>query len=127
MKFGKHGVYLDNIMSGGIACGINNNGLLNQFAIDIYYNKYYTHPDTGVSFENIQIPQFSSVLNFAKYFHRYLLYFDMVSWDIAIDKNGEAFLIEVNLMYQGTDQLQAINGPLFGNVTENILKEIFKG
>lgn len=123
MKFGNCGAYVDNMASGGIACGINNNGRLNQFALDKYYKKFYKHPDTGSSFENIQIPQFSSVLNFVKNLHRYLLYFDMASWDVALNKNGNPVLIEVNLMYQGFNLLQAINGPLFGNFTEQVLEE----
>ena len=97
--------------------------MLNKFAVDKYFKKYYKHPYTGVSFENIQIPQFSSVLDFVKNLHRYLLYFDMVSWDIAIDKNGAPVLIELNLINQGISFLQVHHGPLFGDLTEKLLEE----
>src|SRR3990170_2643978 len=75
------GAYVDNETPGGISSGINTLGMLNQFAVDKYYKKYYKHPYTGIPFENTQIPKFSSLLDFAKNLHRYLLYFDMVSWD----------------------------------------------
>lgn len=123
IKFGNNGAYIDNETPGGITCRVNNEGILGGFAVDKYYVKYYKHPYTGISFENTRIPQFSAVLNFAKNLHRRLLYFDMASWDIAIDKNGEAVLIELNLIYQGLTFLQVHNGPLFGNFTEKILDE----
>ena len=50
----------------------------------------------------------------------------MASWDLAIDKNGEPVLIEVNLMYQGIGFLQINNGPLFGDYTEDILDRCIK-
>ena len=127
VKFGDKGNYLDyNVNQGGFTCGVNKDGLLNQFAVDKYFNKYHKHPYTGTSFENIQIPQFSSVLDFAKNLHRYLLYFDMVSWDLAIDKNEDVVLIELNLINQGFSFLQVHHGPIFGNFTEKLLEEKFK-
>lgn len=122
IKFGDKGSYVDyTVEKGGYHCGIKNDGTLNQFAIDLYYNKHRTHPYTGMAFGDIQIPQYDSLLNFAKNLHRHLLYHDMVSWDIALDKNGDPVLIEVNLIYQGIGFLQINNGPLFGNFTEYIL------
>ena len=123
IKFGNKGAYVDNETPGGISSGINTLGMLNQFAVDKYYKKYYKHPYTGIPFENTQIPKFSSLLDFAKNLHRHLLYFDMVSWDIAIDKNGDAVLIELNLIYQGITFLQVHKGPLFGDFTEQVLEE----
>ena len=124
VKFGDNSEYVDyTVDKSGFHCGLNNNGMLNKFAVDKYFKKYYKHPYTGVSFENIQIPQFSSVLDFVKNLHRYLLYFDMVSWDIAIDKNGAPVLIELNLINQGISFLQIHHGPLFGDLTEKLLEE----
>ncbi len=127
VKFGDKGNYVDyTVAQGGYHCGVKPEGTLNQFAFDRYYNKYRTHPYTGVAFGDVYIPQFSSLLNFAKNLHNQLLYYDMASWDLAIDKNGEPVLIEVNLMYQGVGYLQINNGPLFGDYTEDILDRCIK-
>lgn len=125
VKFGDTGEYVDyTVRKSGFHCGLNNNGILNKFAVDKYFKKYDKHPYTGVSFENIQIPQFSSVLDFVKNLHRYLLYFDMVSWDIAINKNGEPVLIELNLINQGISFLQVHHGPIFGDFTEKMIGNV---
>lgn len=127
VKFGDKGQYVDyNTNQGGVNCGINKDGLLNQFAVDMYFNKHYKHPYTSTVFKNIQIPQFSSILNYAINLHRYLFYFDMVSWDLAIDKNEAVVLIELNLINQGFSFLQVHHGPLFGDFTEKIMEEKFK-
>lgn len=122
VKFGDKGSCVDYAVDiGGYHCGVKNNGILNQFAFDLYYNRYRAHPYTGTVFGNIQIPQFNILLDFAKKLHQYLHYFDMASWDLAIDKNGEPILIELNLIYQNIGFLQINNGPLFGDSTEVIL------
>ena len=127
VKFGDKGIFVDyNVTQGGYHCGVKPEGTLNQFAIDLYYNKYRTHPYTGVAFGDVHIPQFSSLLTFAKNLHNQLLYYDMASWDLAIDKNGDPVLIEVNLIYQGIEFLQVNNGPLFGDYTEDILDRCIK-
>lgn len=53
--------------------------------------------------------------------------FRLVSWDIAIDKNGNAVLIEANMRKGGINFHQFNNGPLFGNLTERVLEEVFGG
>ncbi|HHT9111041.1 MAG TPA: sugar-transfer associated ATP-grasp domain-containing protein [Candidatus Brocadiaceae bacterium] len=121
-KFGSDGNYLDyNVNQGGVNCGINNEGKLHKFAVDKYFRKYYRHPSTDYLFENTDIPQYSSLLTFAKNLHKFLLYFDMASWDLAIDKNGEPVLVELNLINQGFSFIQVHHGPLFGDFTEELL------
>lgn len=122
VKFGASGHYVDyNVNHGGVNCGLDDKGKLGKFAVDKYFRTYSRHPDTDYIFENTCIPHFPSVLAFAKNLHRYLLYFDMVSWDIAIDKNGCPVLIELNLINQGFSFIQVHHGPLFGDFTDELL------
>lgn len=122
VKFGAGCHYVDyNVHCGGVNCGLDDEGKLGKFAVDKYFRTYPRHPDTDYIFENTCIPHFPSVLAFAKNLHRYLLYFDMVSWDIAIDKNGCPVLIELNLINQGFSFIQVHHGPLFGDFTDELL------
>ena len=49
----------------------------------------------------------------------------MISWDFAVDINAEPILIEINLRFQGINGGQLCNGPLFGDLTDEILREVF--
>ncbi|KAB2835878.1 MAG: hypothetical protein F9K48_03300 [Candidatus Brocadia sp.] len=123
VKFGCDGNYVDyNVYRGGFHCGVGFDGKLDKFALDKNFKKYPSHPNTGYVYENTLIPQFSMLLNFAKDLHRYLLYYNMVSWDLGLDRNGTPVLIELNLINQGISFLQAHHGPLFGDFTEAILE-----
>ena len=57
--------------------------------------------------------------------HAQMPRFRLVSWDFAIDPDGEPVLIEANLHYGELDFHQINNGPIFGEDTEKILKEVF--
>ena len=49
----------------------------------------------------------------------------MISWDIAIDEAGQPLLVESNMSGGGLDAHQICNGPLFGDMTEDVMKEVF--
>ena len=53
-------------------------------------------------------------------------HFRLVSWDIALREDGEPVLIEANFYDGEIDFHQLNNGPLFGEDTEAILREVFK-
>ncbi|WP_161485689.1 hypothetical protein [Gracilibacillus timonensis] len=51
----------------------------------------------------------------------------MVSWDYAIDKNGDPVLIEANIPTGQIDFHQINIGPIFGEYTEKVLDHVYKG
>lgn len=57
--------------------------------------------------------------------HEKLIYFDLVSWDLAIDDAGNPLVIEINLKDQGISSHQVVNGPLFGEFTDQVLEQIY--
>jgi hypothetical protein len=124
LRMGNHGKFVDNESSGGISCGITNDGVLKHFAIDLYFHKYDMHPFTKVSFGNIKIPMYDSVIKTVIKMHNQLHYFDLTSWDIAIDKGGEVNLIELNLVGQAINFHQLNNGPLFNDMTSDVLAQM---
>ena len=54
-------------------------------------------------------------------------HFRVISWDVAIDDDGEAQLVEANLTMGAMNDLQSCCGPVFGRDTKKILDEVFAG
>lgn len=116
----------DNSRYDGMSCGIDENGCLKKYA-----HGYVTgaacekHPD-GLVFEGFKIPSYEKAVELVKKAHPLIGHFRLVSWDIAIDDSGEPILIETNMRKGGINFHQFNNGPLFGDLAEKVLKEVFK-
>ena len=115
----------DNFASGGITCGINENGVLKSVGYDNHYNKYEVHPN-GYRFPGTQLPNYQAAVDMIKALHTRFGHFRIISWDIAIASDYTPVVIEFNLTPQGITQHQLNNGPLFGDLTDSVLKEVFK-
>lgn len=128
VRMGNNGSKVDNATTGGLTCGFDENGALNKYATDhLEYQKYKYHPYSNFKFEEANIPNIEKCFELVKAAHEELLYFNIASWDIAIGKDGEPVLIEVNLKFQDINFHQRNNGPLFGELTDLILDKVFKG
>jgi hypothetical protein len=127
VRMGNLGSEVDNATVGGLTCGFNKEGLLNSFATEHYaYRKHRFHPYSGFVFEGSRIPHIDKVIDFVRNLHQRLIYFDLVSWDVAINKFGNPVLIEANLKMQDINFHQRNNGPLFGPFTEEVLCRVFE-
>ena len=126
MRIGGIGSRTDNFSTGGMACGIDKQGILKSVGYDQAYNKYEKIHPNGRKFAGVKVPGFDEAGKLVKELHHRFGHFRIISWDIAIGKNYEPILIEFNLTPQSIDFHQINNGPLFGNITETVLKEVFK-
>lgn len=125
IRMGKDGKRVDNSSSGGIFCGIDDKGCLKKYAFDLAGNRFERHP-SGVVFEGYQIPGTDKIKEIIKELALRLARFcRMASWDFAIDEKGNPVFIEVNMSYGGVDFHQMTNGPLFKDMTKDIIKEVF--
>lgn len=116
---------VDNASSGGITCGVGPDGTLKTRAFSPNGVCFTEHPTTGLHFECVQIPNYKQVLETVEKLHIQIPHFRIASWDIAIDKDGDPVLIEVNLRAGELDFHQLNNGPIFGDDTKTILDEVF--
>lgn len=124
LRMGKRGSRVDNCSSGGIVCGIDSNGCLKDVAYDNKANAYYKHPN-GVEFAGFAIPAYSQCLEIVKKLAvRFAGISRLISFDIAIDENNSPLLIEMNISYGELDFHQLCNGPIFGDNTDEILREV---
>jgi hypothetical protein len=128
LRLGNKGSFVDNFSAGGVCCGINQEGKLSSFAIDGMYNKYSEHPFTQYKFAANTLPNYDGIKAFAIELHNYLPpYFNMASWDIAVDNSDHLVMIEFNMRTQQIDFHQMHNGPIFGDFTEELLQHFYGG
>ena len=125
LRIGITGARVDNASSGGITCGIRQDGRLKEVAYSASGVCYKEHPTSGVKLDSIVVPNYQNAVELVKKLHLRLPHFKLVSWDIAVRDDGELVLIEMNIHYGELEFHQLNNGPLFGNDTETILSEVF--
>lgn len=123
LRMGVNGSRVDNATLGGLSCGINSYGKLNEFAFDNIGNAYDEHPQ-GFVFKNSSVPSYTKIVEIIKEEHIKLGHFGIISWDFAVDFDGEPLLIEINLKLQGINGGQLCNGPLFGDLTDRVLEQV---
>ena len=111
---------VDNLGSGGLMMLLKDGGFIG-YAYDKYGNKFYSHPD-GYSFSGKKLYNVDKAVAAAKKLHSTIPQLRYISWDIAIDQEGEPVLIELN---GGGNQvpLQMSGGHIFINkeITKDLL------
>jgi hypothetical protein len=96
-RFGTNGMINDNAGTGGICCGIDENGRMSDEAVDEYGRTYVAHPSTGYSFSMRScIPNYDAIRHHVVALHDQILHFDLVSWDIAVGPQAQPIFVEAN-------------------------------
>lgn len=123
MKIGKKGEVVDNGHSGGVFCGIKD-GILGDTIYSL--NPFSASPLESIveHTKKITLPNYNKLVKAAKELALQLPYSRYAGWDLSIDSNGDPILIEVNLSCPGGNIMQIPNGPLFGEMSNEILQEI---
>ena len=122
IRIGRKGKVVDNETSGGIKADIDlQTGRIKGVAFGNPQEKTMPQTDSGVVLDNYLIPKFPSVLEFVKSLHERLPYFNLIGWDISVDKNGNPAMIEWN---RAAELSQVAHGPAFGDYTEEILSVV---
>lgn len=126
LRMGRDGSPVDNASSGGIVCGLNDDGTLKEFAYDTRGNCWTQHPQ-GTVFKGVKIAGYSQCRELVKKLAgRFCSTSRLISWDFAVGEDGEPILIELNLTFGEVDFHQMCNGPIFGDLTDKILSIVFK-
>lgn len=126
-RMGKGGAKVDNGHAGGIFIGMDENGRLLKEAFNLSGQRFSEHPDTGIVFENYQLPCIDKVKEYAIKLHKKIPMLGMVSWDLTVDKDENVVLIEVNLNSQSIWLPQMSYGKsVFGEDTAKMLQDIRK-
>ena len=117
---------VDNSSSGGIFCGITDDGHMKKYAYNKWLNCYSTHPTSGFVFAGTTVPGYDEAKRLCKDLHlRFIQLSRLISWDLAVDIDGTPILIEPNFACGDIDFHQIANGPLFGDFTEIVIRDVF--
>ena len=129
IRMGANGKNVDNGHSGGIFVGIDDStGRLKDVAYTYMTGKRFEtkHPTTGAVFSESTIPNFNKCKELVRRISPRLSRVScLTSWDLPVGTDGEPILIEVNMAYGGLFFHQITNGPVFGELTREIIEEVF--
>lgn len=125
LRMGVDKARIDNVTAGGISVGIFSDGTMDEFAYNYFTGeRTKVHPQ-GFVFKGQKVPSYDRAVELVMAAHPIIPNFRLVSWDIAIDDVGDPVLIEANMRKGGINLNQFSNGPLFGELTEQVLDEVF--
>lgn len=125
MRMGVNGSRVDNCYGGGLSCGIKPNGQLKKIAYDNSANVYLKHPQ-GTVFESVIVPNIDECIDLSiELAKRFCSVSRLIYWDFAIGEDGHPILIEFNVSGGSSDVHQLSNGPIFGDLTKEVLKDVF--
>lgn len=118
LRVGMGNSVVDNISRGGIYVPVDKeSGKLGHYAYsDNEPMFYYSHPQTNVAFDGLQIPFYQQALQLCKDLHHNLPYFFLIGWDVAFTPTGPV-IIEAN----------NIHTVAHAQITEGGLKRDFEG
>ncbi len=123
LRMGVDKARIDNVTAGGISVGINPDGTMKEYAYNYFTGERYSVHPQGFVFKGAVIPSYDKAVELVKTAHQIIGHFKLVSWDIAIDEDSDAVLIEANMRKGGINLNQFSNGPLFGELTERVMEE----
>ena len=75
--------------------------------------------------ENIKFDFMNDIRNFVVAAATRLAHFKIIAWDIAVTENKKPILVEYNVANTIPDINQMYSKPFFGDLTDDILKEVF--
>ena len=120
LRMGSGGARVDNYSSGGFACNVQPDGRLSERAVSS--EGWATVHPNGIAFKDIVVPSSDRVIEIIKEEHKKIPYLNIIGWDFGIDKYGDPVFIEMN---EGPQDNQNGSGPTFGEMTEEVLNDVF--
>jgi hypothetical protein len=132
IRYGSGNSRLDNLCAGGSTIGVNNKGNFSKFGLKFNGKVGCGYLQSNEIFEkypelkNAKFKFYDEVVALVKEAHPCYSHFKLVSWDVAIDSDGHPCIIEVNLDFPEFMSHQLFNGPIFGDLTEDVLTDVYK-
>ena len=124
MRVGAENAITDAAAGGkGYFLGINKDGTSTDYGMNVFGKRRY-NDHLGSSLKGRSIPHYNEICTIIKKAHKHFPYFGFMSWDFCINEKNEVILIEYNTGYPVAMVYQMVNGPLLGDMTEIVLKDV---
>jgi hypothetical protein len=121
LRIGKKGNYLDDQNFGGVACKINEDSKLNEYATDRMGNKYYEY--NNIIFANIKsVPNVQEMKQYAVQFAPQNIHSRLIGFDFTVDIQNNIKLIEINHLWTGINFFQMNASSVFGKYTDEVIE-----
>ena len=124
LRVGGFGSEVDNISQGGYQCAILPDGRLADRGFT-YRNGRWEYAEAypnGIRFEDVTVPSFDRAREIVRTQAARMSHFKLIGWDFAVAPDGEPVFIEFNVI---PAQDQESTGPTFGDLTDEVLAEVF--
>ena len=114
IRFGRGGTRVDNSSQGGGWLFVKPDGEIFPMGYDndgLEIGR--THPDSGCIYAKLNLPFIDEVINLCKRTHATFPYTRLIGWDVFVDRNSKARLIEWNADNPGIAHVETRFGPFF--------------
>lgn len=85
-----------------------------------------TKAPNGAEFSGVKLPNFKEALEMTTRIHEKLPHFGFMGFDVCFDADGTPTIMEYNIKGPGVLYYQYVNGPLFGERTQEVI-DTFRG
>ncbi|MBQ9546191.1 MAG: hypothetical protein IJU90_02780 [Bacteroidales bacterium] len=124
LRIGAPGQHVDNSHFGGICVGIESDGTLRDHFFNIHLRKFSEYNGIDLAKEKIAIENYEQIKQFSTDMAARFLHHDLLAFDIAIGCDGRPICVEVNTHGFSAWIMQAGVGPLFGDMTDEVLARV---
>lgn len=130
LRCGAPGAVTDNYSPkdgrGRLIIGVDDNGVLRNEAFFPCGEKLDMVTPNGARFGGLQLPNYKETVELTKRIHERLPHFGIIGFDICFEKDGSPRIIEFNVRSLGILYYQYVNGPYFGDRTQEIIDAFCK-
>ena len=121
LRVGGSSSEVDNTSQGGYKAAIGPGGRLDTLGMDHHFH-FSDHYENGIPFGSVTVPSYDRVVESVCAHAAKMSHFKIIGWDMAVAPDGEPVLVEYNVI---PAQAHAANGPIFGDLTDTVLTEVF--
>ncbi len=126
LRIGGKGANVDNAHSGGLFCGIDEQGHLGKFCCSWLGDRVDTFNDIDFANGDFTIPNYDKIKMFGVEIAKRIPHHDLIAMDIALDESNNPTLLEINVGGFSAWLFQFTIGSTFGNYTDEIMQRCTK-
>lgn len=121
IRIGHDGACVDNAHAGGVFIGIDENGKLRDKVCNQNGDISFKHNDIDFRKNEFIIPNWNRIIDFSRKIGSTIPYHRCLNLDVMINEEGEPKLIEFNISTMSVWLYQFVNGPCFGEYTQEVI------